>query len=207
MSPFLGNHDVDRFATHLSGNGEGPFGETVDRLGVDTGDAVTEGWLIDRIAMAFAFVLTQPGVPLIYYGDEIGLAGAGDPDNRRIMPQALNGNRLELLRRVQALGQARSTLPALRRGERNQLWVDENFYVYARVSEKGDEMALVAMNKGDTTRTETVDVPNALGLSGQVLLDILAPDAEGIEVANGKLTFVVAPWQTQIWTPQLPTTP
>ncbi|MFY0534764.1 hypothetical protein [Nannocystis pusilla] len=30
-------------------------------------------------------MLTQNGIPLIYYGDEIGMAGAGDPDNRRMM--------------------------------------------------------------------------------------------------------------------------
>ena len=30
--------------------------------------------------------MTNPGIPLIYYGDEIGLAGGGDPDNRRMMP-------------------------------------------------------------------------------------------------------------------------
>ena len=30
-------------------------------------------------------ILTNKGAPLIYYGDEIGLPGAGDPDNRRMM--------------------------------------------------------------------------------------------------------------------------
>ena len=41
--------------------------------------------IINRMSMGFAFLLTQPGVPLIYYGDEVGLAGAADPDNRRMM--------------------------------------------------------------------------------------------------------------------------
>ena len=40
----------------------------------------------ERLGLAFAVLLTNPGVPLIYYGDEIGLAGGGDPDNRRMMP-------------------------------------------------------------------------------------------------------------------------
>ena len=39
-----------------------------------------------KLALAFAVLLTGPGVPLIYYGDEIGLAGGGDPNNRRMMP-------------------------------------------------------------------------------------------------------------------------
>lgn len=29
--------------------------------------------------------MTIPGIPIIYYGDEYGLPGAGDPDNRRMM--------------------------------------------------------------------------------------------------------------------------
>ena len=39
----------------------------------------------ERLALAMAVTLTNRGVPLIYYGDEIGLPGAGDPDNRRLM--------------------------------------------------------------------------------------------------------------------------
>jgi glycosidase len=40
----------------------------------------------ERLGLAFAVMFTNPGIPLIYYGDEIGLAGGGDPDNRRMMP-------------------------------------------------------------------------------------------------------------------------
>ena len=33
--------------------------------------------------MLTAFITTIPGIPIVYYGDEIGLVGAGDPDNRK----------------------------------------------------------------------------------------------------------------------------
>lgn len=36
-------------------------------------------------ANAFAVLFTTKGAPLLYYGDEVGLPGAGDPDNRRMM--------------------------------------------------------------------------------------------------------------------------
>ncbi|MEZ4467302.1 MAG: hypothetical protein R3F43_23360 [bacterium] len=38
-----------------------------------------------RLRLAQAFVLTVPGAPVLYYGDEFGLPGVGDPDNRRPM--------------------------------------------------------------------------------------------------------------------------
>ena len=60
--------------------------------------------------MAFAFTLWQPGDHLIYYGDEIGLAGSGDPDNHRMMSFTLflSANQSELLQRVQRIGQLRA---------------------------------------------------------------------------------------------------
>jgi glycosidase len=38
-----------------------------------------------KLALFHAFNMTIPGIPIIYYGDEYGLPGAGDPDNRRMM--------------------------------------------------------------------------------------------------------------------------
>ncbi|HSN77945.1 MAG TPA: alpha-amylase family glycosyl hydrolase, partial [Anaerolineae bacterium] len=52
--------------------------DTARILHVVKGDAA-------RNRIAVAFLLTYPGVPCIYYGDEIGMSGAGDPDNRRMM--------------------------------------------------------------------------------------------------------------------------
>ena len=40
----------------------------------------------ELLGVSFGVLMTSPGIPLIYYGDEIGLAGGGDPDNRRMMP-------------------------------------------------------------------------------------------------------------------------
>ena len=38
------------------------------------------------LELAHTFLLTTRGTPLLYYGDEIGLPGGGDPDNRRDFP-------------------------------------------------------------------------------------------------------------------------
>lgn len=198
MSPFLGNHDIPRFATEAAGNDQGPFGQTPDLIASGPTTEIDQPDLINRISMAFAFVLTQPGVPLIYYGDEVGLAGGPDPDNRRMMPQSLNANQLEILRRVQELGQARSQIGALRGEARKELWLDDSMYVYLRG--RADEIALVAMNKGDSPRTEAVSIPSALGLSGQSL-EVYGDPERTYNVIDGEIQLSVGAWEYIILVP------
>jgi len=61
---FFGNHDVSRFA-----------GE--------------KGNSLAKVKLAFGLTLTLRGIPELYYGDEIGMPGGGDPDNRRDFPGAI----------------------------------------------------------------------------------------------------------------------
>ena len=160
MSPFAGNHDISRLATELTGGGWGPWSNTPDYMAEGQG-VVTQADLIDSLALIHAFTFTQPGVPLLYYGDEIGLAGDGDPDNRRVMnfEPYLSENQRTLLAKTQAIAQARASSAALRRGAHQTLWVDDSLYVYARYTD--DEVALVVLNTAYTTREQTVPIPFA----------------------------------------------
>ena len=142
--------------------------------------------------MTHAFTLTQPGAPLLYYGDEIGRAGSGDPDNRRAMdfPPYLSGNQQQLLSRVRAIGRARTQHAALRRGERASLWVDDDLLIYSLASEEGD-FAVVALHKGEGERTESV----ALGrddLDGLDLEDALG-SGRSFEVQLGSIVLSLGP--------------
>jgi neopullulanase len=165
MSPFLGNHDIPRFVTESLGNDNDPWSSSLDVMAQGPADSIVDAqWnIINRLSMAFAFLLTQPGVPLIYYGDEIGLAGSADPDNRRMMKWDWNAGQRELLGRVRGIGKARQALAPLRRGDRKELWVDDSLYVYARYTGPG-QAVIIAMNKGEGTRTEVVTIPSELGL-------------------------------------------
>ena len=198
MSPFLGNHDVERFVSAAAGNVQGGFDDTPDLMGEGPQDEITQWDLLNRTSMAFAFTLTQPGVPLIYYGDEIGLAGGPDPDNRRMMPMALNANRLELLTRVQQLAKIRREVPALRHGGRKELWLDDSFYVYVRDGGPG-EAAIVGMNKGSESRTETVAIHSALGLAGKKLTS--RNSTREVTVIDGQIRLTLDPWEYVILTP------
>ena len=88
---------------------------------------------------------------MIYYGDEYGMPGAGDPDNRRFMkwPSAatpLTPFEQATLDLTKKLGAARHELVALERGDRKTLWIDDDHYVFARTTPQKD-VAIVVLNR------------------------------------------------------------
>ena len=197
MSPFLGNHDIERFATAVTGVAGDAWSDWYEDPMAEGGSSVTQWDLINKASMGFAFTLTQPGVPLIYYGDEIGLHGAGDPDNRRFMSfdPYLSANQETLLDRVRAIGLARKSSTAIRRGSAAELWVDDDLYIYALDNGAGD-VAIVAMNKGAGTRNESVDL-SAHGVDGAIFSDALGSSVGGT-VSGNRLSLSLNSWQYAI---------
>lgn len=132
LVPFFANHDVPRFAS-------------------------AEGSSLAKLKLAFGLALTLRGIPEIYYGDEIGMAGGGDPDNRRDFPGGWIGDRndaftpsgrtreqQEIFSYVQSLLRIRREHPALRTGQLWHLASDESSYVFARETE--EERLVIAFN-------------------------------------------------------------
>ena len=113
-----------------------------------------------RYRLALFIQMTYPGAPAVYYGDEVGLAGGDDPDNRRPFPWADEGGApdrvmLAEFRRLIALRQAQ---PILRRGRLDApLHVDEHVLVLPR--RLGGQFALTGSNNADEPRTVIVDLP------------------------------------------------
>ncbi len=119
--------------------------------------------------------------PLVYYGDEIAMAGGGDPDNRRDFPGGFPGdarNAFEAAGRTpdeEARARARAGAPAAaararRRcdaGRRVNLHVADKSWVYARVLE-GAGPAVVAFNTGDEAGIGGRSTPSAAGLAGRL---------------------------------------
>lgn len=83
MGNISGNHDQPRFIS-LAG-GALSFNEDARKAGWDRNVGVGSDTAYNKLSCLIAFIATIPGVPVLYYGDEIGMPGAGDPDNRRMM--------------------------------------------------------------------------------------------------------------------------
>ncbi len=81
---FLGTHDTPRILTVLGG--EAPDGYSNAELSTKTMSAKEREKALQMLKCAYAIIATLPGVPCIYYGDEAGMEGYGDPFNRRYYP-------------------------------------------------------------------------------------------------------------------------
>ncbi len=122
------------------------------------------------LRMSLLFLLTFPGAPCLYYGDELGLTGGHDPDCRQGMPwdhkEVWNESLLDFVKRLTAL---RSEHAALRRGTYETLHASDGLYVYAR--DLDSTRFVGALNTSDEVRR--------LELAGEHrdLLGTLAEDA------------------------------
>lgn len=98
--------------------------------------------------LAVLFQMTYPGVPLVYYGDEVGLRGGEDPDNRRPMVWDRDRWDLELYDTYRRAIRLRRERPALRRGPVETLWLDATAggYLFGR-RYQGERLA-IALNAG-----------------------------------------------------------
>jgi glycosidase len=113
--------------------------------------------------MAFSFLLTTRGTPLIYYGDEIGMTGGRDPDNRRDFPggwpedkqnaftaQGRTPTQEAMHAHVKKLIALRHELKPLREGAQRPLMSTHDTHAFARIS--GRDVAIVALNNANAPR-------------------------------------------------------
>jgi neopullulanase len=158
LVPFFANHDVPRFAS-------------------------AEGSSVAKQKLAFGLTLTLRGIPEIYYGDEIGMPGGGDPDNRRDFPGGWIGDsndaftpsgrtheQQEVFAYVQSLLKFRGAHEALRGGRLWHLASDDSSYVFVRESE--EEQLVVAFNNSQKLKEVRISLKDTPGqkAAGIVLL-------------------------------------
>jgi glycosidase len=118
---------------------------------------------VDRLKLAFTYLFTSRGIPMIYYGDEIGMHGAKDPDNRRDFPGGWPDDRQDafraeqntpeqraVLNHVKALTHLRLKVDCLRQGTSQTLTATADILAYARRTK--NELAVVVINSGGNTR-------------------------------------------------------
>ena len=167
MVPYVGSHDTPRaisIADYRGQDDEHPPEVASHKWPDQTlPEAPDEDEPYDRVKAAFCWLLTMPGAPLVYMGDEYGQPGGHDPDNRRALRlgDELSEREQDLLAWTRALGTARAATPALRRGAYETLGASETFLAFVRRDAETGELAVVALNVADEPAVETREVADA----------------------------------------------
>ena len=165
--------------------------DTARILSIASGD-------VDSVILSLVLLLTFPGPPCIYYGDEIGLEGTLDPDSRRGFPwdheELWNLGILETTRDLIAL---RNAHPALRSNHYRVLWPQEagdGSMAYAFERGDGGDRIVVVLNAGDERETQAVPYPKLDARSAELLWG----EAE-VTLGKNQIRVSMGPRSAAIW--------
>ena len=182
----LSNHDHSRFLTRTN--------RRVGRLGNATSEEAAEGVRYAAMYQAVVMQMTWPGAPTLYYGDEAGLFGWTDPDNRRTYPWG--GENQELIAFHKAAIAIHKEHPALRTGSLHRLLCDGPAIAYGR--SKGQDRIVVAVNAGHEPRQVRIPAWLTGAARDGRFVSLLKTSAEGygqepeeFASADGILTFTM----------------
>ncbi len=190
MGNITGNHDLPRFISYASGDLK--FGEDQNEAAWTRKIGVTDTVGYYKLSMLTAFIMTIPGVPVIYYGDEIGLPGAGDPDSRRPMKfNDLTALQQKTKEKASRMANLRKNRLSLLYGNFDVFQVDDQTWVYGRTY--FDEFTLVAFNKGSSARQFEIEIPDRFGRK------ILKSNFGAVvEARDGKIKFTLPPYSFEV---------
>lgn len=167
----LGSHDTSRILSLLGGN------EDLARL-------------------AAVLMMTYPGVPCVYYGEEIGLQGDSSLSARGCMPWDQSQWNQSLRQFYQALIALRRTSPALIEGGFQVLWVEDDSLAFLRDAEQ--ESIIVVAHRGPAERS-ALDLPVAHGAipDGTEFQELFSGRRSRVE--NGHLALGPLRVGAQVW--------
>ena len=159
-----------------------------------------EGATTAGAMMHVAFIVSVRGTPQLYYGEEIGMEGKEDPDNRRDFPERAfraegrKPDEQKMFDWTRAWIRLRREHAAMRSGRLIDLFYDDETYVFARQLES--ETVIVALNRQN--KQKQVSVPaGSIGLKdGTTLKTVLGADASS-KVVNGEVALTL-PAQTAV---------
>ncbi len=170
---FIDNHDKKRFLTEAGGSTE-------------------------KLKLAFSLLATLRGIPQMYYGDEVAMAGGDDPDDRHDFPGGFPGDQHNAFTRsgrtaaeqdvfshVQALLKLRREHAALRTGTQKHLAVADSFYAFTR--EANGERLLIVFHHGSTGENITIPLADTSIADAQNLTPIFGNTPA--QIVDGRLSL------------------
>jgi len=186
MGNIIGSHDQIRIMGLLEGditlseNG-------VERAFREPAIKVDKQSTYQKEQILFCYLLTIPGVPIVFYGDEFGMTGANDPDNRRMMrfDDELSAQEKAQLLVFSKLSKIRNQFACLRRGDYLNLYTDKNVMVYSRGD--SDNRLIIAFNKCQKDKNIVISPPGWMTIpSLEPLIGTVTSDIEG-----GKVSLII----------------
>lgn len=173
----LSNHDHSRFMTRTNGN----VGR-VASVGPQAAEMYTNKGIMKE---AVIMQMTWPGAPTIYYGDEAGLCGWTDPDNRRTYPWGRED--MELIEFHRDAIRIHKNNIALRKGSFKALLGEYNVIAYGRFL--NDNILAVAINNNDTERKIHIPVWQLGVKDNNIMESLMVSSRDTYNV--GKVEYVV----------------
>lgn len=135
-----------------------------------------------RWKMAFTYLFTAPGIPIVYYGSEIALNGGKAPDNQRQMNFRADK---ELIDYITKLGELRNQYRSLSRGSMEMLYEKKGMVIYKRVYQ--GETAVIAIN--NTRKSQSAELASSKIAVGKELRGVLGGDV--IKSNNQHYQFIL----------------
>lgn len=137
----LSTHDTERILTNLAGEPSLNRGREWQAVQKMSEDEIKGGARL--LKMAAALLYTLPGVPCVYYGDEILTEGYRDPFNRKSFDWSRANEHNEMLNWYKTLGKIRNACPALDGGEFLPVQWEKDFVSFLRVCDEGEIFVVV----------------------------------------------------------------
>ncbi len=190
MMNLVSSHDTARILSYLDGVQDDRAQKEVENA-FPSYETTSEEAKLKQYLVAF-IQMTYPGAPTIYYGDEIGMVGADDPDDRRAMTWG-EGNK-ELVEWYATLAKIRSEYSVLRTGsivpfdvttEDNK--IIDSVMGYTRGDD--DDQMIVLANNSEKETTVSISVAEFKGITSGSLYDLVS--GEKYEVKDQKVTVKV----------------
>lgn len=163
----LSNHDHSRFLTRTN--------HRVGRTGTLGAQAAEQGVNKAVFREAVVMQMTWVGAPTIYYGDEAGLCGFTDPDNRRTYPWGREDH--EMIAFHRDIIRVRKTIPALRKGSMKYIDADYNYLAYGRFDR--DDQCVILINNNEHEITKDVAVWEAGTPKTGKMVQVIRTDESG----------------------------
>ncbi len=202
MMNLLGSHDVERILTVF---GEAPSAENVPAARQAEYRLPEERRALGlrRLKLASLWQMTFPGVPCVYYGDEIGMEGYRDPYNRRPYPWKTGDEKLKAwYKEIIAL---RNRAQALQTGEYRPFVCGGDIFGYVRRIYNGadvfghaaeDDAYLVLFNRHHSNSiSATVDLHGTF--SGT--LKCIVGEGKPVSVRGGKVKIEIKPMSGAVY--------